>query len=147
MFDSPELSPTSEYSPKSRSDGIARRVIVASCLVANRPTRPNVMNMPGSALTWTWLAFGATISVLLALDLYVHRGARADSQKAAIAWSAVWVLAGLAFNLGVWLLLGSHAAQEYLAAYLIEKSLSVDNLFVFLIKFRSLKIPHESQRT
>jgi tellurite resistance protein TerC len=103
--------------------------------------------MPGSALTWTWLAFGATISVLLALDLYAHRGARADSQKAAIAWSAVWVLAGLAFNLGVWVLLGSHAAQEYLAAYLIEKSLSVDNLFVFLILFRSLKIPHESQRT
>jgi tellurite resistance protein TerC len=103
--------------------------------------------MPGSTLTWAWIACAVTIFALLALDLYVHRRGRADSHKGAIGWSIVWVAAGLAFNLGVWVLLGSNAAQEYLAAYLIEKSLSIDNLFVFLVIFRTLKIPEQRQRT
>jgi tellurite resistance protein TerC len=103
--------------------------------------------MPASTLTGAWIAFAVTIFALLALDLYVHRGGRSDSHKGAIAWSIVWVAAGLAFNAAVWVLFGSNAAQEYLAAYLIEKSLSVDNLFVFLVIFRSLKIPEERQRT
>ena len=92
--------------------------------------------------TWAWLSFA-----LLAVDLSVHRGERADSRRTAFIWSGIWIGVGLAFNGFVWFMWGSDPAQEYLAAYLIEKSLSLDNLFVFLVIFRSLNIPHRYQRT
>lgn len=95
---------------------------------------------------WAWSAFAVLLAVLLALDLFVHRGERATSHRAAIAWSVVWVAAGLAFGIFVWAFFGGRAAEEYLAAYLIEKSLSLDNLFVFLVIFASLRIPHAHQR-
>jgi tellurite resistance protein TerC len=103
--------------------------------------------MSGNVPAWAWIAFGVTIVALLAVDLFVHRGGRHGSRKAAISWSIVWIAAGLGFNAVVWAVMGSRAGQEYLAAYLIEKSLSVDNLFVFLIIFRSLNIAQENQRT
>jgi tellurite resistance protein TerC len=82
----------------------------------------------------------------LALDLFLHRGQRETSRRAAIAWSVVWIVAGLAFALFVQATLGPERAIEYVAAYAIEKSLSLDNLFVFLIVFKSLSIPKENQR-
>lgn len=96
---------------------------------------------------WGWVAFGALVLVLLMVDLFAHRGDRAQSRKSAIAWSILWIGAGLLFNVFVWVVLGAQAAQEYLAAYLIEKSLSLDNVFVFLVIFQSLKIPQKYQRT
>lgn len=81
------------------------------------------------------------------VDLLAHRGDRAKSHKSAITWSILWVGAGLLFNVFVWVAFGGQAAQEYLAAYLIEKSLSLDNVFVFLVIFQSLKIPQKYQRT
>lgn len=96
--------------------------------------------------TWLWIAFGGSLAALLAIDLAGHRGGHQSSRRAAILWSVVWVLAGLAFGGFVWLVLGSAAAGEYLAAWLVEKSLSVDNLVVWLFLFRSLGVPEERQR-
>jgi tellurite resistance protein TerC len=101
--------------------------------------------MIGEHPTWIWVVFGVLVAILLAIDLFTHRGEHGQSRKAAIVWSIVWVGVGLAFGLFVWVAIGGTAAGEYYAAYLIEKSLSVDNLFVFLLIFQTLAIPHHQQ--
>ncbi len=93
----------------------------------------------------SWIAFGVVLTLLLAIDLFVHRSGRAVTRRAAVVWSAIWVGAGLSFSMFVWLRLGADAAEEYLAAYLVEKALSLDNLFVFLLIFGGLSIPKERQ--
>lgn len=95
---------------------------------------------------WAWIGFAATLFILLAIDLFSHRGAHSRSRRADIAWSAIWISTGLGFSFFVWWLMGVDAAQEYLAAYLIEESLSLDNLFVFLLIFQTLQIPLQNQR-
>lgn len=95
---------------------------------------------------WAWIGFAATLFILLAIDLFSHRGAHSRSRRADIVWSAIWISTGLGFTFFVWWLMGADAAQEYLAAYLIEESLSLDNLFVFLLIFQTLQIPLENQR-
>ena len=94
---------------------------------------------------WGWAIFGVTVVVMLAVDLIVHRSGRATSKKSSYIWSGIWIAAGLLFTLVVYFLFGAVRAEEYVAAYLMEKSLSLDNLFVFLIIFRSLKIPQQRQ--
>jgi len=96
---------------------------------------------------WAWLVFGAVLLALVALDLALHRNARGRSRTAAITWTAVWVGLGLGFTFVVWGALGSQRAGEYVAAYLVEKSLSIDNLFVFLVIFRMLEVPTDHQRS
>jgi tellurite resistance protein TerC len=96
---------------------------------------------------WTWTLFALVLFGFLAIDLYAHRGERHDSRRSAIAWSVVWIAVGLGFGGYVWWHFGGKPALDYLGAYLIEKSLSVDNLFVFLIIFQMLAIPKENQRT
>ena len=79
--------------------------------------------------------------VLLALDLgLLSRKSRSVSVRAALAWSIAWVALSLAFNAFIWHRYGSERALEFLSAYLIEKSLSVDNLFVFLVIFRYMGV-------
>lgn len=95
---------------------------------------------------WAWIGFGVTLCVLLAVDLFSHRGQHQRSRRQDVIWSAVWVSVGLGFTFFVWALMGGEAAKEYLAAYLIEESLSLDNLFVFLLIFQTLQIPLENQR-
>ena len=91
---------------------------------------------------WVWVAFGAFIAGLLALDLCVfHRHPHALSLREAAAWSVVWVSLGLAFAGVIWVWQGGTAAGEYLAGYLIEESLSVDNLFVFALIFSYFGVP------
>jgi len=88
-----------------------------------------------------WLAFGVAVVVLLLIDLLVaHRHAHVVSIREAAAWSALWIGVSLLFNAGVWWLLGGQRAMEFLAAYLVEKSLSVDNLFVFVVIFRTFGV-------
>lgn len=88
-----------------------------------------------------WAVFWAIVIVLLGLDLAVfNRRAHAVSIKEAGAWSIVWVALSLLFGAGIWWLLGQQQALEYFTGYVIEKSLSVDNLFVFLIIFRFFKV-------
>jgi tellurite resistance protein TerC len=96
---------------------------------------------------WGWIAFGVLVIVLLIIDHIAHRGERSASRKVALVWSVIWIAAGLGFNLLVWAFLGTEAASEYLATYLIEKALSTDNMFLFLIVFESLKVPKNEQHT
>jgi tellurite resistance protein TerC len=101
------------------------------------------MNVP----TWAWAAFAGIVLVVLALDLFVlHRRARAVSLAEAGAWSAVWVALGLGFGGLLWWWQGGGTAQAYLAGYLIEKSLSVDNILVFAFIFSVLQIPPRYQQ-
>jgi tellurite resistance protein TerC len=95
--------------------------------------------------TWIWVVFWAVVLVLIVVDLLAHRGRHGESHKAAVIWSVIWIATGLAFNVLVWRVFGTQAAHEYLAAYFIEKSLSLDNVFVFLVIFRSLGIPSRAQ--
>ncbi len=91
---------------------------------------------------WVWGAFTALIAVLLALDLFVfHRDAHAISVKEAAGSSLFWIALGLGFTGVIWWWRGGGSAGEYLAGYLIEKSLSVDNVFVFALLLGYFKVP------
>jgi tellurite resistance protein TerC len=88
-----------------------------------------------------WVAFLLGIVVLLAVDLGLfHRQARTVTTREALAWSIVWVVLSLCFNGLVYLWFGSERALEFLSAYVIEKSLSVDTLFVFIVIFRYMDV-------
>jgi tellurite resistance protein TerC len=95
---------------------------------------------------WIWIAFLSFIAGMLAIDLLVfQREAHAVSMREAGIWSAVWIALGLTFGAIVWLWQGPEAGGEYLAGYLIEKSLSVDNIFVFALIFGYFAVPAEYQ--
>ena len=96
-------------------------------------------------LMW-WVAFNAFVIAMLALDLGVfHRNAHEVRMKEALGWSAVWIAMALAFNVWVWFQLGPQKGTEFLTGYLIEKSLSVDNVFVFAVLFTFFGIPAQFQ--
>jgi tellurite resistance protein TerC len=89
-----------------------------------------------------WLIFAGLVAGMLALDLGVfHRDAHAVSRREALAWSAAWIGLALAFNAGVVFFRGGEAGVEWVTGYLIEKSLSVDNVFVFLLIFSAFAVP------
>jgi tellurite resistance protein TerC len=93
-----------------------------------------------------WLIFGIAIIIALALDLGVfHRRAHAIQLKEALIESAAWISVALLFNLWLYFARGPQAGVEFFTAYLVEKSLSVDNIFVFLLIFQAFKIPPKSQ--
>ena len=96
---------------------------------------------------WVWGLFGALVLALLAVDLGTLR--RSDGElsfKSAVLWSAAWIGLGLGFGGIVFSLYGSEAALMYYTAYALEKSLSVDNIFVFVLIFAELQIPAAEQR-
>jgi len=94
----------------------------------------------GSPLLWG--GFILFVLAMLALDLGVfHRKAHVVRFKEALIWSGVWVSLALLFNAGIWWQFGTEPAVQFLTGYLIEKSLSIDNIFVFVIIFSSLAIP------
>ncbi|WP_434416650.1 TerC family protein [Nannocystis pusilla] len=96
----------------------------------------------GSPLTWG--AFLVGILVLLAIDLGLfNRKPHRVSMREALMWSCIWVLLSLVFNGWVWHAYGSEKALEFLSAYLIEKALSVDNIFVFIVLFRYMRVQQE----
>ena len=85
---------------------------------------------------WFWILFNLFILGMLALDLGVfHRRAHEVGIKEAAIWSGVWITLSLLFNLGIYLFAGSEAALAFLTGYLIEKALSVDNIFVMVLIF------------
>ncbi|HEX2850698.1 MAG TPA: TerC family protein [Acidimicrobiales bacterium] len=93
-----------------------------------------------------WVAVAAGIAVALAVDLFVlHRDAHEVSMREAAITSAAWVAVGISFGLGVWWFAGGDRAGEYFAGYLIEKSLSVDNVFVFALLFSYFAVPAKYQ--
>jgi tellurite resistance protein TerC len=94
---------------------------------------------------WLWSAFAATVVVSLAIDLLAHRGAHVIGFREAAWWSALWVGLAVVFAGVVFVVLGTTAGVEYTTAWLLEKSLSVDNLFVFALIFAYFKVPREYQ--
>jgi tellurite resistance protein TerC len=95
---------------------------------------------------WLWIGFNGFVLAMLALDLGVfHRKAHTVSLKEAIIWSVVWIALAMVFNAGLYFLQGPEPALQFFTGYLIEKSLSVDNIFVFVLIFASFKVPPASQ--
>lgn len=89
-----------------------------------------------------WIVFNVFVLGMLALDLGVfHRKAHAVSLKEALVWCCVWVSLALTFNAGIYIWSGPEKALEFLTGYLIEYSLSVDNVFVFVIIFSYFAVP------
>jgi len=99
-----------------------------------------------SITVWLWVAFGTMVTVMLALDLGIfHRHAEVITVKDATIWTAIRVGIALFFGLGVFMLKGSTAGLEYFTGYLIEQSLSLDNIFVFVLIFSYFNVPSEYQ--
>jgi len=93
-----------------------------------------------------WAAFNVFVLFMLVLDLRVfHKRAHEVSIKEALLWSAFWIFLSLCFNVGVYHFEGSEVALQFFTGYIIEKSLSVDNLFVFLLIFSYFKVPPKYQ--
>lgn len=93
-----------------------------------------------------WIGFNIFILILLALDLGVfHRGAHVVRVREALIWSGIWILVALAFNVVIYFWRGSEMALAFLTGYLIERSLSIDNIFVFLLVFSYFKVPSRYQ--
>ena len=89
-----------------------------------------------------WVVFNIFVLAMLAIDLGVfHRKAHEIKTKEALIWSAIWITLALLFNLGIYFWRGPQTALEFLTGYLIEKSLSVDNLFIFLLIFSYFRVP------
>lgn len=95
-----------------------------------------------------WIIFGITVSILFFIDLYIteHRQNKITF-KSSIAWSGTWILTALLFDLCIYLFLeqGHTRSLDFLTGFIVEKSLSVDNLFIFLMIFRVMAVPPQSQ--
>ena len=95
---------------------------------------------------YLWIGFNLFILAMLAVDLGIfHRKSHTVGFKEAITWSAVWVVLALIFNAGIWHFSGKDKALEFFTGYLIEKSLSVDNVFVFALLFSYFAVPSQYQ--
>ncbi|MEI6713167.1 MAG: TerC family protein [Verrucomicrobiota bacterium] len=95
-----------------------------------------------SNLPWNWIGFNLFILVMLALDLGVfHRKTHKVTFRESMAWTGVWISLALVFNGGIWHFMGEQKALEFFTGYVIEKSLSIDNVFVFALLFGYFSIP------
>lgn len=104
----------------------------------------NRVRMRGDALLWT--VFGVLMAAMFAVDLIVFRKRQHQiTFKESLGWSALWIGLALAYAALVWWVRGSHSALEFLTGYVIEESLSVDNLFVFLLIFLYFAVPEKFQ--
>ncbi|WP_422740213.1 TerC family protein [Micromonospora sp. WMMD729] len=90
---------------------------------------------------WAWAAIGGLLALLLTVDVVAHRDNHVIELREALLWSGVWVGAGLLFGLVVWWGLGGDPAIAYFSGYLLEKALSVDNVFVFALLFGYFRVP------
>ena len=99
------------------------------------------LSVPG----WAWIALVLAIVVMLGIDLYRHRDDHEPTPRQALGESLAWVACGLSFGVVVLLSFGGAAFGEYLSGYLIEKSLSVDNVFVWSLLFSTMAIPLKFQ--
>ena len=102
-------------------------------------TSSNFVDLDISLTAWLWLA--AVIVTLLAIDLYRHRHAHEPSPRQAAMESMAWVACGLGFSIFIAIAYGQQAFGEYISGYLIEESLSVDNVFVWSMLFAAMSIP------
>ena len=94
---------------------------------------------------WVWVGVIAVILAMLAVDLVAHRDAHVIKVREAAAWSAVWVALGVGFGALLWAWQGPEIGQQYFAVYLIEKSLAVDNVFVWAVIYSYFAVPPQFQ--
>lgn len=95
---------------------------------------------------YVWIGFLAFVLLMLALDLGVfHRKSHEVKIKEALIWSAVWISLAMVFNYGIYVFMGEIKAMEFLTGYVIEKSLSIDNLFVFIMIFSYFNVDKKYQ--
>ena len=93
-----------------------------------------------------WIGFLALVAVFLALDLGVfHREAKEIGRREAVTWSGIWIGLALLFNAGVFWFMGTQSGIEWFTGYVVEKSLAVDNVFVFLLIFSAFAVPAQYQ--
>ena len=96
---------------------------------------------------WFWVAFHIGVFIAIGIDLFTSkRRGRELSIRAALQRCAIWVVVSLAFNALVWRIKGPHHALDFLTGYLIEYSLSMDNIFVFVLIFAHFRVPPLAQR-
>ncbi len=99
------------------------------------------MNIPSIL----WIVFTAVVIIMLVVDLSFNKKSHNVSMKEATIWSVIWFSIAMLFNIGIYYMLGKQKALEFLTGYLIEKSLSVDNLFVFIMIFTVFGVKDELQ--
>ncbi len=115
---------------------------VAASLLAQVAPQPGASDV----LLWHWLAFGAFVVVVLVLDLFVfHRDSHEPTLRESALWTVIWCSLALAFNGLVWWWRGSEIAIQFLTGYLVEWSLSMDNVFVFAVVFSFFGVPLKYQ--
>ena len=96
--------------------------------------------------TWLWIGFNVFVLAMLALDLGVfHRKAHVVSIRESVVWTMIWIALAMVFNLGIAHYMGNTKALEFFTGYVIEKSLSVDNIFVIALLFSYFAVPAEHQ--
>jgi tellurite resistance protein TerC len=105
-------------------------------------------NLPAVTTSiWFWIAFHIGVFIAIGIDLFTFkRRGRELSIRAAFQRTAIWVIVSLAFNVLVWRIKGPHHALDFLTGYLIEYSLSMDNIFVFVLIFAHFRVPPLAQR-
>lgn len=99
------------------------------------------MNVP----LWIWLALLGVIFAMLLVDLFMHRDGHAIDVKEAAVWSAIWIACGLAVGGAIWWYYGAEFGLQYLSGYIIEKSLAIDNVFVWALIFSAFAVPARLQ--
>jgi tellurite resistance protein TerC len=117
--------------------------MIALLTAANQSQRSNFVDL--DVPVWAWVGLLALIALLLAVDLYRHREAHTPTTREVVLESLAWVSFGLAFSVVIAIGFGGDAFSEYISGYLIEKSLSVDNVFVWSMLFSTLAIPVKYQ--
>jgi tellurite resistance protein TerC len=106
-----------------------------------------MQTMIAGAPLWVWIAFHIGVFVAIGIDLFASkRRGRELSMRAAVQRTAIWVLVSLAFNVVVWRIKGPQHGLDFLTGYLIEYSLSMDNIFVFVLIFQHFRVPLLAQR-
>jgi tellurite resistance protein TerC len=95
--------------------------------------------------TIAWIALLGFVAAMLILDLFLHRGHQDIKFKEAAIWSSIWIACGIAVGGVIWFFSGSEYALEYYSGYVIEKSLAVDNVFVWGLLFSALAVPSRFQ--
>jgi tellurite resistance protein TerC len=117
---------------------------------ATAPTRDSYEHAPEEPLSvdqlWLWVGFNVFVLAMLAVDLLVfHKEAHEVRAGEAATWSVIWIALALLFGAGVYSFMGHDAGMQYFTGYLIEKALSVDNIFVFVLIFSFFRVPARFQ--
>jgi tellurite resistance protein TerC len=98
-----------------------------------------------SAAPLAWLALLALLTAMILVDLRVGAGKRHMDVRTAAVWSAIWIAVSVLFGAGLWAVSGGEAGESYFAGYVMEKALSLDNVFVFTLIFGALAVPRDEQ--